>query len=232
MESAARSIALELSARGVKSGDRVGVFLDRSVLMIAGLLGSHLAGAAYVPLDPCYPLARNRDLLFDADVAAVLTTSALRAHLPAGPWPAIAVEELDNGRPSTVTLPELSPESPAYILYTSGSTGRPKGVVVTHDNLRASTAARLQAYDVLPKRFLLLPSVAFDSSVAGLFWTLAVAGTLVIPTDDEARDPRRLAQLVAEERVTGLLSVPSLYAQMLGGRRRPAAGARDRDRRR
>ncbi len=77
LESAARSIALELSARGVKPGDRVGVFLDRSVQMIAGLLGSHWAGAAYVPLDPGYPQARNRDLLEDADVAAVLTTSAL-----------------------------------------------------------------------------------------------------------------------------------------------------------
>ena len=216
LESSARSIAHELLAGGVSPGDRVGVFLDRSTMMIAGLLGSHWAGAAYVPLDPGYPQARNRGVLEDADVAAVLTTSSLRGRLPAGPWSAIDVDKLERGAPATLPLPDPSPGSPAYILYTSGSTGRPKGVVVTHDNLRASTAARLEAYDVPPKRFLLMPSVAFDSSVAGIFWTLAEGANLVIPTDDEARDPPRLAELVAEKRVTGLLCVPSLYAQMLG----------------
>jgi len=215
LEGATRSIAAELSARGVSAGDRVGLFLDRSVGMIAGALGCHRAGAAYVPLDPAYPAARNREVLEDAAVAAVLTTSALRGRLPAGQWPAMDVESpVDYGR-AELPLPDLSPESPAYILYTSGSTGRPKGVVVTHGNLRASTAARLQAYRVPPGRFLLVPSVAFDSSVAGLFGTLAAGGTLVVPTDDEVRDPRRLAELVRQERVSALLCVPSLYAQLL-----------------
>jgi hypothetical protein len=103
----------------------------------------------------------------------------------------------------------------AYILYTSGSTGRPKGVVVTHEHLRRSTQARLQVYGTPPGRFLLLPSLAFDSSVAGIFWTLATGGTLVVPTDDEARDARRLAQLIADQQVTSLLCVPSLYAELL-----------------
>ena len=214
LSSSARSIARELSTLGVKPGDRVGVFLDRSVLMMAGLLGTHWAGAAYVPLDPGYPEARNRRVLDDADVAAVLTTSALRARLPEGPWSTISVDDLD-GDVSLTDPVEVAPESPAYLLYTSGSTGRPKGVVVTHDNLRASTMARFSAYEAPPKRFLLVPSVAFDSSVAGIFWTLAAGGTLVIPTDEEARDSRRLAQIVAQEGVTSLLLVPSLYLQML-----------------
>ncbi len=211
----ARSIAGRLAAAGVEPGDRVGLFVDRSIRMIAGILGSHWAGVAYVPLDPGYPRARNRDVLEDADVAAVLTTAALRKRLPAGAWPAVDLAAREVGGADTGTLPELSPDSTAYILYTSGSTGRPKGVVVTHDNLRASTRARLEFYDRAPRRFLLVPSVAFDSSVAGIFWTLATGGTLVIPTDDEARDPRQLARLVEEEDVTCLLCVPSLYAQML-----------------
>jgi amino acid adenylation domain-containing protein len=112
-------------------------------------------------------------------------------------------------------FPPPEPDAPAYVLYTSGSTGRPKGVVVSQANLWASTAAREEVYATPPGRFLLIPSVAFDSSVAGIFWTLASAGTLVIPTDEEARDPQRLAGLVAEEEVTTLLCVPSLYAAML-----------------
>jgi amino acid adenylation domain-containing protein len=215
LETTARSIAAALRAGGVTAGDRVALFLPRSTSLIAGVVGSHLAGAAYVPMDPSYPEARNRDLLADADVAAVLTTSALASRLPAGPWPTIAVDALEHDAASAAAVADLSPESVAYILYTSGSTGRPKGVVITHEHLRRSTQARVQSYDTPPGRFLLLPSPAFDSSVAGLFWTLATGGTLVVPTDDEARDARRLAHLVAEQRVTSLLCVPSLYAQLL-----------------
>ncbi|MCK7494597.1 MAG: phosphopantetheine-binding protein [Comamonadaceae bacterium] len=72
------------------------MFVDRSTQMIAGVVGSHLAGAAYVPMDPSYPDARNRELLADADVAAVVTTSALRRRLPAGPWRSIAVDALEH----------------------------------------------------------------------------------------------------------------------------------------
>ncbi len=217
LESSVWAMTRELSNRGVRPGDRVGIFLDRSPGMIAGILASHRAGAAYIPLDPDYPEARNRGILNDAKVATVLTASALRRRLPAGAWSVIEVDDLGvGGEPgSPATLPELGPECPAYVLYTSGSSGEPKGVVVSHGNLRASTEARRQFYDASPKRFLLVPSVAFDSSVAGIFWTLATAGTLVIPTAAEVRDPRRLVRLMASERVTSLLCIPSLYAELL-----------------
>jgi amino acid adenylation domain-containing protein len=213
LEAAAKGIARALTAGGAQSGDRVAVFLDRSVQMIAAMLGTHLAGAAYVPIDPSYPQARNRSVLADAGVAAVLTTAALESRLPSGPWRTLLVDTIEEGAPTT--LPDLSPDLRAYILYTSGSTGRPKGVVITHDNLRLSTLARLQFYRSAPERFLLLPSIAFDSSVAGIFWTLAAGGTLVVPTDDEVRDARRLTRLIEQEQVTTMLCVPSLYAQLL-----------------
>ncbi len=211
----AAGIASELVARSVGQGDRVGLFLDRSPLMIAGLLASHWAGAAYVPLDPGYPAQRNREVLEDADAAAVLTTSELCERLPAGNWTTICLDELEGNTLESTEIAGPDPEAVAYILYTSGSTGRPKGVVVTHDSLRVSTEARRQVYDFAPERFLLLPSLAFDSSVAGIFWTLSGGGTLVIPTDEEIQDPRRLAQVVAADEVDSLLCVPSLYAAML-----------------
>lgn len=214
LEAAALAIAGTLIASGIQPGSRVALFLDRSVSMIAGLVGALLAGAAYVPMDPAYPQARNHDQLEDADVSAVLTTEALRARLPAGPWTTIAVDRLGEAQ-APPRLPHLTPDLDAYLLYTSGSTGRPKGVRVTHDNLRRSTQARLQVYPRPPARFLLLPSVAFDSSVAGIFWTLTTGGTLVVPTDDEVRDAGSLARLIDEERVASLLCVPSLYLQLL-----------------
>ncbi len=231
LEHSAHRIAAELTRYGAQPGDRVGLFLDRTPLMIAGVLGSHWAGTAYVPLDPAYPPARNYDILEDAEVAAVLTRAALSDQLPKGAWPTIDIDRLetqDGSESSTLprasTLAETGTDQPAYLLYTSGSMGRPKGVVVTHGNLRASNEARLQVYGTPSSRhqgtgqahrFLLLPSIAFDSSVAGLFWMLATGGALVIPSEDETRDPRRLVQLMVERQVTGLLCVPSLYAHLL-----------------
>jgi len=107
------------------------------------------------------------------------------------------------------------PANLAYIIYTSGSTGRPKGVQVTHRNLVHSTHARTLYYPEPVGGYLLLSSFAFDSSVAGLFWTLCAGGTLVLPHDGVDNDPRRLARLIDEHHATHVLAVPSLYALML-----------------
>jgi amino acid adenylation domain-containing protein len=211
----AAAIGRSLSDTGVGAGERVGVFIPRSVDMIAGIIGIHRSGAAYVPLDPAYPMARNRQVLADAEVRAVLTTSALEPDLPDGSWAVLNTDTVGPGDGPDPETPASDPEGMAYILYTSGSTGRPKGVVVTHANLLASTAARLQVYGSDPPRHLLLPSVAFDSSVAGIFGTLAAGGALIVPADDEVLDPRRLAALIREARVTHLLCVPALYSKLL-----------------
>ncbi len=96
------------------------------------------------------------------------------------------------------------------MIYTSGSTGKPKGVGVQHCNLTASTRARSHYYGS-PHSILLVPSIAFDSSVATLFWALCEGGTLVVPEAGLERDPQHLAQLVTQHQVHAWLGVPSLY---------------------
>jgi amino acid adenylation domain-containing protein len=215
LQARALAIAWALAAQNIGIGDRVALMLDRTPQLIAALLGTQLSGAAYVPLDPAYPAARNLDVLEDAEVAAVLTTALYVEALSEGTWKTIDIGLIDSAAAHGEAPGAVTPDTPAYVLYTSGSTGRPKGVVVTHDNLRASTGARFAFYDQTPQRFLLVSSVAFDSSVAGIFWTLASGGTLLLPTAEEATDARTLARIVARESATTLLCVPSLYAQML-----------------
>jgi len=210
----AKRIATELQACGVGRGDRVGLFIDRLPEMIAGLVGVLWSGAAYVPLDPTYPPERIAATLEDAEAKAVATTQALASRLPSGAYRPVQVDAL-SGDHEDFQLEDPSPDDPAYLLYTSGSTGKPKGVVVTHANLRASNAARLQYYSRSPERFLLLSSVAFDSSVAGIFWALTSGGALVLPSDDEARDPKALAKRIERDHVDALLCVPSLYSHLL-----------------
>jgi non-ribosomal peptide synthetase component F len=109
----------------------------------------------------------------------------------------------------------VAAENLAYVIYTSGSTGQPKGVGVTQQNLVHTTRAREVYYGGAPESFLLLSSIAFDSSVAGLFWTLCGGGRLIVPEEGQQREARRLVQLVQEQQVTHLLSLPSLYALLL-----------------
>ena len=115
----------------------------------------------------------------------------------------------DHRRTST------APTDPAYLIYTSGSTGRAKGVVVEHRNLVASTTARLAYFRHHPGSFLLLSSFSFDSSVAGIFWTLVSGGKLVIPPARSEQDMAGLADLIATQRVTHTLLLPSLYQVLL-----------------
>src|SRR5262249_51521252 len=144
------------------------------------------AGGAYLPLDPAYPRERLSFMLADAGAALLVTHSGLRQRLPGHDVPALCLDLLaDTLVREPVTAPPLAldPHHPAYVIYTSGSTGTPKGVVVAHRNVVTSNAARDSFYrEFSHRRFLLLSSIAFDSSVAGVFWSLLSGGTLILPT--------------------------------------------------
>ena len=209
------AIAQRLRAAGVGSGSVVGLFVERSPEMIAGMLGILEAGAAYLPLDPAYPEAQTRFVVDEAGASLILAQGGLRSRLPAMEAPCLTLED---GAAEGPAPPEATPRAPddlAYLIYTSGSSGRPNGVEVTHANLAHSTAARSAVYPGAVGRFLLLSSFAFDSSVAGIFWTLATGGTLVLPPVGLERDAEGFGRLVARQRVTHTLCLPTLYGVLL-----------------
>jgi amino acid adenylation domain-containing protein len=214
---AANHLGQRLQALGVGPDVLVGICIDRSVDMIVGILAVLKAGGAYVPLDPAYPRPRIQTMLEDAGVVAVLAQPHLVADLQALAIPVVSVEPpsddietLDNNLTSDVGTQHL-----AYMIYTSGTTGHPRGVRVTHDNLTHSTLARREHYVDPVRCFLLLSSMSFDSSVAGIFWTLADGGTLVIPDRERFLDTRYLAQLIHQHSVSHILCIPSVYQHVL-----------------
>ncbi|HSA60672.1 MAG TPA: amino acid adenylation domain-containing protein, partial [Nitrospiraceae bacterium] len=214
----ANQLAQYLRQLGVDRGALVGLCVERSVDLIVGLLGILKAGAAYVPLDPEYPQERLAFIVRDSRIAALVTHAHLGERVT---FTEERVVYLDSDGPSITRCPDESPSSrvttddPAYVMYTSGSTGEPKGVVVTHRNLVHSTIAREQYYQGRVERFLLASSPAFDSSVAGIFWTLCQGGSLVIPAESDQRDPEALASWIAQYRITHVAWVPSLYQTVL-----------------
>lgn len=214
----ANQLARHLQALGVDSERCVGICVERSLEMIIGILGVLKAGGAYVPLDPTYPQQRLGFMLEDAQASVLLTQQRLVATLPEHraqvlcldtDWETIACQSVENLANRGLA------NGLAYVIYTSGSTDTPKGVLITQRNLCHSTSARLTYYRKPVTRFLLLSSFAFDSSVAGIFWTLCGGGTLVLPPPGLERDPQELEALIAKQRISHLLSLPSLYGLLL-----------------
>ncbi len=214
-------LAGQLRRLGVGPEVFVGLCCGRSGDLVVGVLGILKAGGAYVPLDPEYPPERLRQMLADCGAPVLVAeerTRSLAVEIgdPRGarlvwvdaPEPTLDVEE---GPMS----PAVLPENPAYVIYTSGSTGRPKGTVVTHGSLASSTRARLAFYRDPVESYLLASSFAFDSSVAGLFWTLWEGGTLVLHRDQFQLDLPEFLATLAGRRASHLLCLPSLYSLIL-----------------
>jgi amino acid adenylation domain-containing protein len=184
--------------------------------MIVGLLGIQKAGGAYVPLDPSYPKDRLAEVLLDCGAKVMVAQKHLKAKLPKSNCEFVALDlTLLAGESDAEAKVQVSADQPAYVIYTSGSTGRPKGVVITHGKLAVSTAARLEYYREPIANYLLLSSFAFDSSIAGIFWSLAQGGTLTIPREGTHQDPQQLLRLIQNYKVSHLLALPSFYQVIL-----------------
>ncbi|MEO1289400.1 MAG: amino acid adenylation domain-containing protein, partial [Chloroflexota bacterium] len=211
----ANQIAHYLIEQGVIANTPVGIMVERSIEMLVGIVAILKAGGAYVPIDPAYPDDRIAFLLQDSGISILLTQS----HLDVNDSEITGVNldetaQFDSYSHNTPQAP-VTPNDLAYIIYTSGSTGTPKGVRATHRNLVHSTTARFDVYEHEIGRFLLLSSFAFDSSLVGIFWTLAGGGTLVLPPHGGEHDVKLISRMIQQEQVTHLLALSSLYSILL-----------------
>ncbi len=208
------ALAAELQQLGVKENTFIGLLTGRSVEMMIGILGIMKAGGAYLPLDPEYPAERIEFMLQDADVPLIVAQEKYIQNLPKTQVQILKFKNV-KAQNSNTTIPPSKGQGAAYIIYTSGSTGKPKGVAVTHQNLLDSTLARFDYYPQHPGCFLLMSSFAFDSSVAGIFWSIVSGGTLLIPPRRIEQDTQELANIIYENKVTHTLLLPSLYHVLL-----------------
>ncbi|NEQ52629.1 MAG: amino acid adenylation domain-containing protein [Leptolyngbya sp. SIO3F4] len=212
----AEQLARWLQANNVGPNDRVALCLNPSLDRIVAILAVLKAGGAYVPLDPTYPADRIAYCL--ADTAPKFLITQRSVVLPETSVPLVYLDEERQTPDQPLRLSSIhsaQPDDLAYIIYTSGSTGKPKGVMVSHRNLVHSTTARFHVYPEPVGKFLLLSSIAFDSSVAGIFWTLCQGGTLVLPPQRIEQDLQQLAQLIDKQQITHTLCVPTLYSLLL-----------------
>lgn len=219
LNSRANQLAHFLRRRGVGRGVFVGVFFQRSLDMVVGLLGVLKAGGAYVPIDPEYPAERVAFMMHDAGASVVLTQKKLMGQLPSydgmvvsldNDWEQLAQESEEN--PSNIS----DPTDPAYMIYTSGSTGRPKGAINAHRGICNRLLWMQKQYQLTPADTVLQKTpFSFDVSVWEFFWPLLVGARLVLAKPGGHRDPAYLVDLIATERITIMHFVPSMLGAFL-----------------
>jgi amino acid adenylation domain-containing protein len=215
----ATAVARWLRGHGCGPESRVGIALERSLELPVALLGTLVAGAAWVPLDPESPCERLAVLLEDARPTAFLTAERSRSRLPDLGAPVLSLD--DEGWPQeTADITESRGAGDdrrlAYVLYTSGSTGRPKGVMVPH---RAIVNRLLWMQDVFPltaaDAVLQKTPFSFDASIWELFSPLLAGARLVMAPPGAHRDPAALAGEIIAHGVTVLQLVPSMLGPFL-----------------
>ncbi|HTB65542.1 MAG TPA: amino acid adenylation domain-containing protein, partial [Steroidobacteraceae bacterium] len=216
LDAHANRLAQQLRQQGVGPERVVGLWADRSLEMLIGMLAILKAGGAYLPLEPHYPLQRLQMMIADARPALVIGSgSATGAEVDLG-LPRLSVD-LTSGSTAQHTqsahaLPH--PQDPAYVIYTSGSTGTPKGVVVTHaglGSLAASLAARMQI--TAGSRVLQLASLSFDVSASEVLLALLHGAALVL-APEQALSGEPLRELLVKQRITHLSVTPSVLATL------------------
>ena len=182
----ANDIARILLKKGVTTDQLVGVFVERSADMVAGLIAIWKAGGAYVPLDPSYPRARLDMLIEDAALKLIVTQRELINRLPAARGLEAVVLDQETSKVGDIAASDrgvFKSGQLAYVIYTSGSTGQPKGVMIEHRNVVSLWQGLQQLYRENPRcqRVAVNASICFDSSVKQLVQLLSGRTLVLIP---------------------------------------------------
>lgn len=210
-----------LRRQGVTPGDRIGICMGTGFDMLTGMLGIMRAGAAYVPIDPEYPLERMKYVMEDAQLKVFLTNESAWKKTSQHPQQTMIIR-MDADREkinqeSVIPVPVADHSTlPAYVIYTSGSTGKPKGVLVRHSAIVNTLCWARSYYQLTPEDTALqFFSFAFDSSITEIYSHLISGARLLLLNKHDKKDVRLLASMLQSEKVTRLLTIPSLYNMLL-----------------
>lgn len=234
-------VARTLQSAGVRKGDRVGIYVHKSLASIVSLFGILKAGGVYVPLDPNAPAKRLAYISRNCVIQVLLTSTEQLAILPQLLSEDARFETLvltDDQQREAVTLPEnvqviswngvlAQDDQPldsvatietdlAYILYTSGSTGDPKGVMISHRTIFTFINWCYETFQVSPQdRVTSHAPLHFDLSTFDIFVTIKAGATVVLVPEKLSIFPVRLVRLLQDERITMTYLVPSILSLMV-----------------
>ncbi|WP_405169073.1 non-ribosomal peptide synthetase [Paenibacillus sp. FSL H3-0286] len=219
----ANQLAHFLQKEGINCGQFVGVCMERSIEMVVALLGVLKAGAAYVPIDPTYPVDRLTYMLEDSGVAFLITQNFLeKEQLHSIFTGAIKCLNLNEDWSAIETQPKFNPKSEvtidslAYMIYTSGSTGKPKGAMNTHKAINNQLLWMQEEFKISAEdRLLQKTPFSFDVSIPEIFWPLSIGASLYLAVPEGHKDPSYLIEAIQKNQITIIGFVPSMLTIFL-----------------
>ncbi len=221
LDKQANQLARYLLKVGVKSGDRVGILLNKTINTYTSLLAVMKINAAFVPLDACFPKERLAYIAQDAGIEVIITLSNLKKHLAGIAGSCIVLDDAASrvSAESTAGLSEMEKGYPedqlAYIIYTSGSTGNPKGVAIEHPSICNFVRAAGEVYGIRKEdRVFQGMTIAFDFSAEEIWVPLIAGATLVPGRPDASLLGDDLADFLFDNQITALCCVPTLLASI------------------
>lgn len=225
-----------LRSSGVRRGDRVGICAEKSIDAVVTILGTMKTGAAYVPVDPSAPVARNAYILNDCQVKIAFVEEHLAPNLETelrelgAACHVVRLPRVGGGNAIRTVLSQTSsgdattpaplvhpePDDLAYILYTSGSTGKPKGIKLSHRNAATFVEWCSETFGHTEQdRCSSHAPLHFDLSILDLYVTLKHGATLILVDSVTGREPTKLAAFIAEHRITIWYSAPSILSMLV-----------------
>src|SRR3954471_3587987 len=218
----ANRLAHHLRTQGAGPDKVIGLFMERSLDLVVGILGILQSGAAYLPIAPSFPQERRAFIIDDANVAMVVTQTALVPVLPAGSLQPVCLDSFDWAAPdsSAARDGQCSPGNLAYVIYTSGSTGRPKGVCIEHRNIVNYVLGAAERFDLIPGlHYATVSTIAADLGNTVIFPALATGGCLHVVAQERVESRALFAEYLRTNRIDVLKIVPSHLAALQSGGR-------------
>ena len=229
--------------RGVTAGDRVGIYIDKSIEALIAIFGILKAGASYVPLDPLAPVERQSLIINDCRLKYLATSSKKLPQVNqilknTGTLREVFVLDISheeyNMHIPDVTLifkneiyqsqdkmpnqigKQVTEKNLAYILYTSGSTGQPKGVMVSHKAAIAFTEWALKSFNITCDDVVSSHApFHFDLSIFDIFASLKAGATISLVPQGLSSFPKSIVEFIENEGISIWYSVPSILTQLV-----------------
>ena len=216
LDTRANALAQHLRGCGVRRGDRVVLWADKSCNVLAATQAVLRLGAAYVPLDGSSPARRVSTVARDCGARVIVAAAELTSELPAELALLDVDADYDHGV-EPVNEP-VEPDELAYILYTSGSTGTPKGVCISHRNARAFVDWFAEELHASPEdRFANHAPLTFDLSVFDVYAAFTAGASVHLVPYELSYAPTQLVDFLHQHEISIWYSVPSALALMIRG---------------